>query len=689
MELKTIEHYEILRTLGQGGMSTVYKAHDTKLDRPVALKLVSSDVSALPGFENRFLGSASAISALSHPNIAQVFEAGQCNGQLFLTMEYIDGISLRQRLNSRQSEGRFLELREIVTLARQVAQALHHAHQKSIIHRDIKPDNVMLRLDNASGDYRAVLMDFGLAQQVMGSLPAPEGVELIGTLEYMAPEQFRGLPLDGRTDIYSLGVMLYELISGQQPFRSASPFDLMLMHTQGEPERLQTLRPDTPPSLISIVYRAMLKNPNERYQTAGEIGRELEALEKTISSLNQTLTWTARPNATSRSGPATIFDVLPTLDRPVLPVDLVSEGVDDMVIVTAPTGTSWSVPFEKPSLLVGRDPSCDLHLDEPRVSRRHVRIDRLPDARITVTDLGSVNGLFLSDIKLEKNMTAVWNDGQSVKVGPFWLTLRYARTPIGLGRRLMALSEPSTAEVHIGNQDATLRLTPAEVLVEPGQTTSTRVELINRRNTEQEYILEVEGIPADWYSITPFPLYVPAAKTSERAISFHPPRLPSSAARRYEYQLNVSPHSQTSESDHKSVSVTGALQIFPYYAFSAEVDARGSITYVGITNQGNSQRHYVTEVREPQNVLLVSPARSRTVIEPGASTHIEIKVQPKRRPIGGVPRCYPVEIFIRSDGMRPQQLSFEYWLRPLVAWWVLVILGIIAVSVLLFLLSGG
>jgi serine/threonine-protein kinase len=290
MELKTIEHYEILRTLSQGGMSTVYKAHDTKLDRPVALKLVSSAVSARPGFENRFLGSASAISALSHPNIAQVYEAGQCNGQLFLTMEYIDGISLRQRLNSRQSEGRFLELREIVTLARQVAQALHHAHQKGIIHRDIKPDNVMLRLDNASGDSRAVLMDFGLAQQVMGSLPAPEGVELIGTLEYMAPEQFRGLSLDGRTDIYSLGVMLYELISGQQPFRSASPFDLMLMHTQGEPERLQTLRPDTPPSLISIVYRAMLKNPNERYQTAGEIGRELEALEKTISSLNQTLT---------------------------------------------------------------------------------------------------------------------------------------------------------------------------------------------------------------------------------------------------------------------------------------------------------------------------------------------------------------------------------------------------------------
>src|ERR1041385_2178721 len=150
----------------------------------------------------------------------------------------------------------------------------------------------------------------------------------------MAPEQFRGGTIDARCDVYSLGVMLYELVSGRPPFSSNSAVDLILMHTQGEPERIQDLRPDTPPALVSIIYRSMLKNPNDRYQTAGEIARELEALEKSIRPLTQASTWRKPRVPEPAPGPATLYDILPALDRPAIPVNLFNEDTaDDIIIV--------------------------------------------------------------------------------------------------------------------------------------------------------------------------------------------------------------------------------------------------------------------------------------------------------------------------------------------------------------------
>jgi serine/threonine protein kinase len=687
--IRAIDHYDLVETIGHGGMGTVYKAIDRRTKHPVALKLMHSHLSDQPDFQTRFLTECRAVAALDHPNIIRVYDVALHNSLLYMVMEYLDGGTLRKRLNFHVANSLFFEMREIITVTRQVAQALNYAHSQGIIHRDVKPDNVLLRshlVGETDIGIRAVLTDFGLAKRI-GGAPMTTTGELIGTLAYMAPEQFRDMPVDSRCDLYSLGVMLYELVTGRPPYSSPSAMDMILMHTQGEPERVQDLRPDTPPALISIIHRAMLKNPDDRYETAGEIARELEALEKSIKPSIEVDTWRIRRGTSaSNDGPSTVFDVLPALDRPAIPVDLFSEGTDDIIIVTPLEGPSWSLPFEKPSITVGRDPSCDLRLDDPRVSRQHVRIDRLPDGQIAVVDLDSLNGMFMGDEKITKNMMTAWPTAQSVKVGPFWLTLRVAKTPVGQGRRVVTNS-PRSVETRSEDRDLTLRITPAETVVEPGSATIVRAEIVNNRDTDQDYTLNIQGIPPEWFTTAPFPLHVATKRSAERLITFHPPRAPTSAAMNYDYLLCIVPQGQ----ERSQASLAGTLRVYPYFAYASDLTVGGRGARITISNQGNSQRFYVVEVRERQNVLVMLPSRSRTLVAPGQSAAIDIRIRAKRRPLFGSSRHYPLEVFIRTDGLRPQTRTLEIPVRPLIPWEViaLLILMIAAfVGVLATLLRG-
>jgi serine/threonine protein kinase len=684
---KTIDHYEVLEIIGQGGMSTVYKALDTQLQRPVALKLMHHHLADKPDFQSRFLAEGRAIAALDHPNIIQVFEVALRDGQLFLIMDYMDDGSLRHRLNSHLEQEKFLDFREIVSLTKQIAQALHYAHGQGIIHRDVKPDNVLLKAESEIGaspiGLRAVLTDFGLAKRMDHEGPMTATGELLGTLAYMAPEQFTGGIIDSRCDIYALGVTLYELVAGQAPFGSASAVDMILMHTQGEPQRVQDLRPDTPPALVSIIHRCMIKNPDERYETAGEIARELEALEKSFKPFTPTLKWPMRPPAPTE-GPLTLYDVLPALDRSAIPVDLFSEGTDDVIIVTPFDGQSWSLPFEKPSILVGRDADCDLRLDDQRVSRNHLRIDRLPDGQIIVADLGSMNGSFLGDDKLPGNLMESWSASHSIKVGPYWLTLRLAKTPVGMGRR-MALTAPRTIEHPIPGQDAVVRLTPTDSVVEPGSAVNVRIEVENNEEEPQYYMIGVQGVPPEWFTVAPFPLYVRSTRHAERSITFHPPRVPTSAATSYDYVITI----HAKDQERQQVQLNGTLHVFPYFAFTSHIELRKNRDiHIAITNEGNSQRYYVVEVREPHNMLLMLPSRTRTLIAPGQDTALAIHVRPKRRPAWGHTRHYPIEVFIRTDGLRPEAQTVNYALWPVFPWEA-VLLALLFIMALIIFLVGS
>jgi serine/threonine-protein kinase len=271
---KTVSHYKILEKLGGGGMGVVYKAEDTKLKRTVALKFLPPDMTRDAEAKDRFLHEAQAASALDHPNICNIHEIGETeDGQLFIAMAHYEGETLKKKIGNGP-----LKLEEALDTAIQVAQGIARAHEDNIIHRDIKPANIML---TNRGEVKIV--DFGLAKLAGRTQLTKEGSTL-GTVAYMSPEQTQGFEADQLSDIWSLGVVLYEMLTGEQPF--AGDYDQAVMYSimNEEAEPITGLRSGVPIDLERIVNKTLAKNPNERYQHVDEMLVDLRVLTKSMES---------------------------------------------------------------------------------------------------------------------------------------------------------------------------------------------------------------------------------------------------------------------------------------------------------------------------------------------------------------------------------------------------------------------
>ncbi|HTF37625.1 MAG TPA: protein kinase [Blastocatellia bacterium] len=281
---QTLSHYRVLSLIGAGGMGEVYLAEDTRLGRKVALKLLPKEFTEDPDRVRRFELEARAASSLNHPNIVTIFEVGQVDGRHFIATEYIDGRTLRERLSGGQ-----LKVREALDVAAQIASALEAAHEAGIVHRDIKPENVIVRRDGL-----VKVLDFGLAklaERQSGSAGSEattvEGVNttpgmVLGTVSYMSPEQARGLTVDARSDNFSLGVVMYEMVAGRCAFVGATPSDVMAAILQNEPLPLARFAQNVPAELERIVAKALCKDREERYQTASELSVDLKSLRQEL-----------------------------------------------------------------------------------------------------------------------------------------------------------------------------------------------------------------------------------------------------------------------------------------------------------------------------------------------------------------------------------------------------------------------
>lgn len=270
---KTVSHYKILEELGRGGMGVVYRAEDIDLGRDVALKFLPPEVTRAAEVKERFLHEARAVASLSHPNICTIHEIGEHEGDSFIAMEYIEGPSLKERVAAGP-----IKLDEAIDFAIQAAEGLSAAHGKGIVHRDIKADNIMI---SESG--RAVITDFGLAKSAGRTQLTKEGSTL-GTVAYMSPEQARGHEADHRSDIWSLGVVLYEMIAGRQPFPGEYEQAVIYSIINDEQEPLTAIRTGVPVELERIVTRCLAKDPAERYQTALDLAADLRRAKSTGST---------------------------------------------------------------------------------------------------------------------------------------------------------------------------------------------------------------------------------------------------------------------------------------------------------------------------------------------------------------------------------------------------------------------
>ena len=270
-----ISRYELERKLGQGGMGEVYLARDPILDRNIALKILPPELASHPERLSRFTQEAMLASALSHPNVAHIYEMGQADGVWFITMEYVEG----EPLSARIAQG-LLPPRDVIRIGLDVADVLDAAHQKGIIHRDIKPANLML---DARG--RVKVLDFGLAKREP-HITAPEDTQIVtsagvvlGTVRYMSPEQALGRDIDHRTDVFSLGVVLYECLTGQVPFAGKTPQETIARLLNSQPEKLVRFGAEVPAGLERVIRKCLEKNREARYQSARELHTDLQALD--------------------------------------------------------------------------------------------------------------------------------------------------------------------------------------------------------------------------------------------------------------------------------------------------------------------------------------------------------------------------------------------------------------------------
>lgn len=257
--------YEILEVIGRGGMAVVYKATCHRLNRPVAVKILKDEYSRDAEFRRRFHAESQAVAMLSHPNIVNVYDVSHTDDCDYIVMELIDGITLKQYLEQKGT----LSWREVLHFAPQICKAIEHAHNKGVIHRDIKPHNVMVLKDGS-----VKVADFGIAR--MTSAQNTLTREALGSVHYISPEQAKGGKVDCRTDLYSLGVVMYEMLAGKPPFDGETPVSVAIQHIHSTPAALRTINPSIPEGLEQIVMRAMRADPNARYQNATQMLEDLE-----------------------------------------------------------------------------------------------------------------------------------------------------------------------------------------------------------------------------------------------------------------------------------------------------------------------------------------------------------------------------------------------------------------------------
>ena len=649
-----ISHYRIDELIGAGGMGTVYRAYDLNLERPVALKLMHPQIANEPEFRERLKAEAQAAANLDHPSIVQIYNFGETpEGKLYVAMEHVKDGSLRQHLRRILERGGYLDLSLAIQITVQMAEALHVAHSNNIIHRDVKPGNIILkRMPHAEeagfAPFRAVLTDFGLVQNVSSDKRMTQSGITMGTPVYMSPEQCEGRGVDSRSDLYALGVVLYEMLIGRPPFEFGTLTQAMSTHHRGIlPPSVRESRPGLPNALNELVIRALEKSPADRFQS----GREMaDALRKTYFALSDTPTrfWHG--------------EKLDEEDLEILPPP---SGFELVIRTVGIAGFDHAV-LNKEQFGIGRHEDNDLVLARDGVSRHHARIEHT-NAGWVIRALGGPNGTFLNGRRLQSGQAMLIRPGEPMRIGQYELWIDLTDTPVR-PRPLTEMVQAATPSqrratphrdrpVRESSQMPTpapstfeLFLDQTSISAEPGFSAEIIAEVHNGTASDDRVRLNVQGLPPAWIHLPSGFQSVPAGESIEIPVRISPPRDIQTEAGRHRFRIEI----RSQRNPNLKVGKSGNLQIEAFEAFEVDITPREMTLpakmRVLLTNRGNAPTEFSIIAREPEQKIQFEGARDHVIVQPGQTVENELELEAQEQRLFGNDLDIPFEIEVASAG---------------------------------------
>ncbi|MFN2221165.1 MAG: protein kinase domain-containing protein, partial [Candidatus Promineifilaceae bacterium] len=686
-----IDNYRVDLLLGEGGMGSVYRAQDVNLARLVALKVMHPQFASQPEFRQRFLQEAQAAARLGdHPSIVNIYDFGHQDDIFFMVMEYVPGSSLGTYIKHVQQNRQVVKLSETLLVLAQVADALGFAHRSGVIHRDIKPDNVLLKPlpDAGKGPglpVRAVVTDFGLAKLLEGGVQTRTGT-FMGTLPYMSPEQALGRSLDGRSDLYSLGIMLFQLATGQLPFDIKSPTDAVIKHMNEAPPAPQSVRPGVPESVAAVIEKSIAKKAAERYQNGEEMAAALRDAAGGLTDADVTQFAPAKTviSLATRLLPEKPLAAPTALDASLDAGLAMGLGAGETRLLIAQKGQEVrSVSLEKDVVVIGRASSCEVVLSAEGISRNHARLERGPDGKWSVVDLGSTNGTFLESSRLLPDVPEPFPAGQTLRIGPFFLRLQESQSAApGLTaavdksfRRAAATLGPTATQVHSSTGRLSLAIEPTEVELAPGSQVNVTIHLANHGALVEHYTLSVRHLPESWVTLSHNSLQLMPGASETVYLSIHPPQSSESTAGRRPYRLMVASTIDQAE----TAGVAGQVTVSPFYQFRADMRpkqlAHGDSCRVLVKNEGNAEATYTIVGRDPAEGVRFAGEEGRLKLAAGERGAVDLKVQARKRPLYGRSKSLPFEILIGAAEGQRQRLTGQLDVKALLPGWLLPLLA--------------
>ncbi len=702
--------YQIEALVKAGSALDTFRARHVQHGHLVALKVLHPNLLATPDVGQRFLQAVQATITLQHPNLVSVLDTGVQEGRYYLVTEWLEDGSLRTLLRRWATErDTTTPLTVGVDLVRQAADGLAYLHAQQRVHGTLHPGNLLLlRLGSATPEderYVLKLDEAGLSQLLLNADETLPLEAMSGSPPYLSPEQCQGLAVDERSDIYALGIILYEVCTGYVPFAVKTLSEAAAKHPYTRPTPPRVVRPDLPPTLEAIILRCLAKAPEQRFATAAELSAELYAIlhPNAATTVLPPLEPDAPEPALDEAAPDEAAPDAPTTFQPVPAASTQSattplsspEAVPQLQVFDAQGRLVQALDLTHAGVTIGRQSDNTLPLSHAAISRRHLRID-WDGQNVTLTDLGSSNGTHLGPHRLPPQVPQPWPWNEVVQIGPFRLHLIPPPSAPATGADLLdsllvnvpppttGYQTPMQATQFSGGERITVQLDQEHLVLTPGQPAVAHLTLLNQGNSVDYVTISVEGFPGAWTRGPQQPIQVTPGVPTSATLNLMVPRTPESRAG--DYVIIVRVRSATNQAD--SGTVRGQWTVLPFVSSTLTLSprtARGRNVadyQVLLRNQGNAPVYYRLVAEDVARALNFEFGQEQILLEPGQTADIALIVTRPQQWFGTT-RTYPFTVWAETADEQVPSATAQFTQSPLAPIWVPLLVLVAALLVII------